>query len=398
MKVLLITSFYSGLRQSVLSNHWQPQGMPAVYKLLEGFKAADIDFHSILIADETKAFESQKLSLDEFSNGSFQIICKTKEKSLLRLADEYTHFKALMRMIINSHKLNEYDLIYIDRANASLLPFLKETYKGKIVLRLHGIGTLYQNFQHSYKFRLLNWWKKNALATPIDLLISSRDGTPVPDFIKHYVHASTPTKVLLNGVDYFQNRPPSSRKISRFLFVGRLEEDKGIKEVVKAFVALTEDEKQKCQIDIVGDGLLKESIEKELIDEKHIIFHGQLSHKETIAFYSACDALISINYLGNISNVILEAIANENALITLAPDSDGKFDKETRSFLSDNALYIARDNVSPELTALVSQLLTTPSQLTQYQALVKQHLKPQLQSWADRVQKEIKMLQDLCEG
>ena len=52
MKILFITNFYSGIQKSILNNEWNPQGMPAIYKLLERLKDQKIYFDNIFFSDK----------------------------------------------------------------------------------------------------------------------------------------------------------------------------------------------------------------------------------------------------------------------------------------------------------------------------------------------------------
>lgn len=395
MKVLTITSFYSGLRQSVLNDDWKPQGMPAFYKLLEGFKENDISFDSALISTHNHHYESQNLQLTQFPNTTFYIICHDQRKSVIRITDQYQYYKQLSKILIQKLRFAHYDLLYLDRASAGLLPFLKKAFKGRIVLRLHGVGTLYQNYSDSLKFRLLNWWRMKAFHTPIDLLISSRDGTPVPSFVKRFVHPTTPVHVLLNGVYKPETIEVQTNEEIRFLFIGRLESDKGIREVVKAFLQLDEAQKEKCWLDIVGDGGLRQEVEQMIKAESHIKCHGPVNHTSVREFYVRTDAIVSTNFLGNISNVVLEAIVAGNAIVTLDADVKANYDQETQRFLGDCAFYVKRQRVTADLHDLLNKLIPNPNQLMQKQKMVQKQLQPQLKSWEDRILTEIRLLQEM---
>ena len=50
-KILFITSFYSGLNDSINNNYWEPKGMPAIVKLLESLKLNSIYFDYIFLSE-----------------------------------------------------------------------------------------------------------------------------------------------------------------------------------------------------------------------------------------------------------------------------------------------------------------------------------------------------------
>lgn len=395
MRVLTMTSFYSGLRQSVLSNQWQPAGMPAFYQLLEGFKKHNVHFDSILFysakQDLVKAHK-----IDHFPEATFKVIAYSTTRSRWRLTDQKRHFNKIMSSVNDHVALDSYDLIYIDREQVGLVPFLKASFHGKIVVRLHGIGTMYQNFQKSLKYRLLNHWRKRAFRTQVDLLISSRDGTPVPDFIKSFVHKKTPVSILLNGVSQAGQKESGPQNLTEFLLIGRLELDKGSLDIVNAFADLSAELKQRCRLHVVGNGSLAKMVEGIAQREQHITYHGEQKHEEVKRFYESCHVCISINYLGNIANVVLEALAHELMIITLKPEAG--FDEESHKFLQNNACYVSRARVKEDLSLLIPDLLGNPGMVRDYQLRVRNELKPQISSWEQRIEQEIDMLRELTKA
>ena len=62
--------------------------------------------------------------------------------------------------------INNHDIIYLDRANVGLIPFIKKEFQGKIILRLHGILNYYQ--------LLLNYFLEVSFLNQQPLSLKSR--------------------------------------------------------------------------------------------------------------------------------------------------------------------------------------------------------------------------------
>ena len=78
-KILFITSFYSGISDSIINNTWNPKGMPAIYKLLEGLKKSDLKFDYCFINNKNQ--KSYKIKNINFPNVFFHIL-HVNQKSL----------------------------------------------------------------------------------------------------------------------------------------------------------------------------------------------------------------------------------------------------------------------------------------------------------------------------
>ena len=62
IKILFITNLYSGLKKSLQNKEWLPEGMPAIYKLLEFLG----DNKGLLIAEVELESEGQHIALPDW--------------------------------------------------------------------------------------------------------------------------------------------------------------------------------------------------------------------------------------------------------------------------------------------------------------------------------------------
>ena len=94
MKILFITSFYSALKESVMSNDWNPSGMPAIVKLFEGLKKKNIDFEPFFIDRNSNNDQLLKLQNKMFNNEVkiLKVSKKLNVKFLRGIGESYSFF------------------------------------------------------------------------------------------------------------------------------------------------------------------------------------------------------------------------------------------------------------------------------------------------------------------
>ena len=74
----------------------------------------------------------------------------------------------------------------------------------------------------------------------------------------------------------------------RFMYAGRLLENKGIRHMLDAFSRLPEE----CSLHVCGDGELAGFVEESSRRDHRIVFHGKLSSERLSELYDFCDVLI----------------------------------------------------------------------------------------------------------
>ncbi len=137
------------------------------------------------------------------------------------------------------------------------------------------------------------------------------------------LHASNAAKIknavyVPNGIDLcrFQNRKERENTRIKFLFVGRLEKQKGVIYLIKAAEILKN--KNDFEIIIVGEGaeadyLMKTALELGLIDL--VRFEGMVSEQMLIEYYLGCDAFVLPSLWEGMPLTLLEAAAAEMSII-----------------------------------------------------------------------------------
>lgn len=142
---------------------------------------------------------------------------------------------------------------------------------------------------------------------------TAKDVICVSNYIKKQFDKYSETKnskVIYNGIDLKKFRIPDSESVGEFrnklkitdeivfLYVGRIEKNKGVLELVKAFSKL---EYLNKKLIIVGSALLGDEQEKQYYEkvlceaqkeQENIIFVGQVSQENICRYYAATDVVV----------------------------------------------------------------------------------------------------------
>lgn len=135
-----------------------------------------------------------------------------------------------------------------------------------------------------------------------------------------------PKTVIPNGIDLekFNPRVPKLKKFAdskiNILFVGRIEERKGLIYLLRAY-KLLEKKFKNLRLIIIGEGELKESCQAFAEDNnlKEIYFEGEKIGKELISYYTSADIFCAPSIYGeSFGIVLLEAMACELPVVAFA--------------------------------------------------------------------------------
>jgi glycosyltransferase involved in cell wall biosynthesis len=97
----------------------------------------------------------------------------------------------------------------------------------------------------------------------------------------------------------------------RFLYVGWLEESKGVLDLLMALKLTAEN----FQLDIVGDGSLQKQVVNAVKSDNRIIFHGWRTKDEVFTFYDTSHCLILPSYIEGFPNTVAEAMMHNCAIV-----------------------------------------------------------------------------------
>jgi phosphatidylinositol alpha-mannosyltransferase len=153
--------------------------------------------------------------------------------------------------------------------------------------------------------------------------------TAVSEAAAEYVSSVSdkPITLIPNGIDLKTYKAPARRsdnkKEKTILFIGRLEQRKGVKHLLEAF-KLVNDSHPQVSLLIAGDGPDRSKLEDMVEDRdiKNVRFVGFITDKEKIDYLRSADLYCSPALYGeSFGIVLLEAMAS--GLVTVAGDNPG---------------------------------------------------------------------------
>jgi phosphatidylinositol alpha-mannosyltransferase len=143
--------------------------------------------------------------------------------------------------------------------------------------------------------------------------------------LKYFEKFKKPKIVIPNGVD-LETFNPKNKKIDKLLdgkinllFVGRIEERKGLIYLLKAFLILKR-KYQNLRLIVAGEGPEKENCKKFVRENnlKDVVFLGSVE-KELPSLYATCDIFCAPSIFGeSFGLVILEAMASGKPVVGFA--------------------------------------------------------------------------------
>jgi glycosyltransferase involved in cell wall biosynthesis len=410
LKILFVTSLYSPLETSIREDKWNPTGMPAIAKLFEGLRNRGIYFDSVMINQRFNTEAGIHKYINSHFGNTFLLVC-TKDakhiskymllKNMWNLSKTIRHFQ-LIRKLLNDKK---YNLIYVDRSNTVIAWFISLFYDIPVFIRYHGIVLLHKHAS-SLKYKFLHPIRYLSFFGNYAYILCSKDGSPVEAFLNRFRRNKVKYSIMLNGIDKSELSNEKDRHlllkelnirgdIPILLFVGRLTNDKGIRPFLESIRNIHHSSKG-FHVIIIGDGELKKWAENFISDNQLgsvITLLGQIGHDQIPKYLSIGDLYVSLNYYGNLSNTVLEALGAGLATIVLKSDGHG-YSATSADVLGDSVLYIDRNHTVRDLEDIINKLLCNSMLTAEYKNRAKRSAQEKLPSWDERIAQEIKLMME----
>lgn len=405
MRVLFLARLFAGLKAGLAKGQWEPGGVPAIYRLIEGL-AADRDVESLTVfsVKEPDARFPKAVRRDVPVIGDTLILPYATPfgVSARRGNAAWNELAHTSRMLSLAARFKP-DVVYANYTN--VLPAALLARAGhRVVLRLMGVQSHHRDIAAG-NAPFFRW----QMQSPFAHVVCTEDGSDPAALIPKLVRPGTPWTVRLNGCDA-KALPDAEVRAFRaetglgarpvVLFLGRLEPYKGAIEFIDAAIALLKAMPDAADVVVVGDGPLRGEMEARVKlagATLPIRFAGAQPHARVNGYLNAADVYVSTNMYGNLSNANLEAIAAGACLVLPTSEPSLPLDTVTdRLIPSDAAVRYSREalpgSLADALCRLVQSRDETAARRARTRALAQQMIRP----WSDVVANDIALLKSVA--
>jgi phosphatidyl-myo-inositol alpha-mannosyltransferase len=202
----------------------------------------------------------------------------------------------------------------------------------------------FHNFVIPYAFQILNRSKSLNILTfhaNVEAIPFSKISIPLFKFFIKKIHGvigvapmimeyfkdfKGKKQIIPNGINlkiFNPNNPKFEKYIDgkiNLLFVGRIEERKGLLYLLKSY-KIVKEKNDNVRLIVVGEGPLRKQCEEYIKENnlKDVVFEGQKTGEDVARFYSTCDIYISPAHFGeSFGIVLLEAMASQKPVVGFA--------------------------------------------------------------------------------
>lgn len=404
MRVLFLARLFAGLKSGLAKGQWEPGGVPAIYRLIEGLAAdRDVDLLTVFNVKEPDP---------RFPNAVRREIPVIGDALILRFATPFgagarranaawNEAAQTARMLRLAARFKP-DVVYANYTN--ILPAALLARAGyRVVLRLMGVQSHHRDIAAG-RAPFFRW----QMQSPFAHVICTEDGSDPAALIPKLVRANIPWTVRLNGCDA-KALPDSEVRAFRaatnlgtrpaVLFLGRLEAYKGAVEFIEAAITMLRKVPGGADVVVVGDGPLRGEMEAHvnaagLAERVH--FAGAQPHARVNLYLNAADVYVSTNMYGNLSNANLEAIAAGACLVLPTSEPSLPLDTVTdRLIPSDTAERYTRNGLPGSLADALCRLVRSPDEIASRRAQTRALAQKMIRPWSDVVAADIAFLKSV---
>jgi glycosyltransferase involved in cell wall biosynthesis len=415
MKILFAVRLFNGFRSSIETGEWAPWGAPTIFKLIEALDTSAHELEFVFtckeVLDEIDTSSDRTVRLAGLRNPVTLLGGEARIPSWTGRLRWYLSERRQARLLLRMARESKPNLIYIDRGNLWAASLLARHYPAPLVYRVMGISPSMTKPYAGYRpHQLLNRYQLKA---PFKLVICSQDGSGGEFWLDRILDPDANRVLLLNGVDLPNgagrdpietggNGDGDNLRLTKVLFVGRLDPLKGCDEFVSAFLAAWRQAPGELRAVIVGEGKRGAELRSRIAEagaQNSVTFTGALGHAEVLAHYRQADIYVSLNKMGNLSNANLEAMRSGCCMIVPSPQREIGVDSATADiFPDDTLLRIPRADDIEGLKNAILHLHRTPDERRargRATHLVAERVIP---SWRDRIDTEVRLLESLAAG
>lgn len=242
-----------------------------------------------------------------------------------------------------------------------------------------------------------------ALLVPVDQIIMTNDGTRGDCVMRWLRLPQRRLHFWLNGVDKSVLGIEHNRVACRMHFglagdcfllltLSRLTAWKRVDRAIRILPSVLARHPD-VHLAIAGEGEEKArlmELARSLGVAGHVAFLGAVSHRDVPLLLSAADVFLSLYDLSNVGNPLLEALAAGKCIVTLATGATADIIQDGKN----GALL--RPNELRRLPELICELIESPQRRHRLEGAAREYAAKCLETWAERVQREINLVERTC--
>lgn len=404
-RILVLSRLFSGLKAGLASGQWEPRGVPAIYRLLEGLAAdPDIELKTVFTSKDDDSRFRRKLHQTIKPIGETWVLPRRAWSGgwLRRLDTLLSEIEQTLWILFFVLRYRP-NLIYASYANIIPAGLLARFGSAPVILRLLGVVPQHRQI-HAGRHPVYGW----LLRAPFAHVVSTQDGSDPAVLLPGLLHEDTPWSVRINGCDakpLDEKAKKAFRKAAGWgerpviAFLGRLEPEKGCIVFAKAVAKLLKRRPNSANVVIVGDGPLRgemETLFAEGDQMDHVTFTGALPHEDAYRHVAAADIYVSTNMYGNLSNANLEAFSAGLCVVMPTSDPDIPLDTATDELIpADVTLRYDRNRMPRSLTDALQNLLDAPEKVTKRRERTRALARTLIRPWSECVVSDIDLLKSL---
>ena len=405
MRVLFLARLFAGLKSGLAKGQWEPGGVPAIYRLIEGLADdRDVDLLTVFSVKEPDPRFPKPVRRDMPVIGETLILpFGTPFGARARRANAaWNEASQTARMLRLAARFKP-DIVYANYTN--ILPAALLARLGyPVVLRLMGVQSHHRDIAAG-SVPFFRW----QMQSPFAHVVCTEDGSDPAALIPKLVRASTPWTVRLNGCDA-KALPEDEVRTFRtetglgtrpvVLFLGRLEAYKGAVEFIEAAITMLRTIPDGADVVVVGDGPLRGEMEARVnmagLAER-IRFAGAQPHARVNLYLNAADVYVSTNMYGNLSNANLEAVAAGACLVLPTSDPSLPLDTVTdRLIPPETAERYDRNALPGSLADALCRLVQSPGEIAARRAQTRALAQKIIRPWSEVVATDIALLKSVA--
>ncbi len=404
MRVLFLARMFAGLKAGLAKGQWQPAGVPAIYRLIEGLAAdRDVELLNVFSVKEPDLRFAKSVRQQIPVIGDTVILPFATPLGAMRRGNmAYNEFAQTARILSLAARFKP-DVVYANYTNV-LPAALLARFGHRVVLRLMGVQSHHRNVAAG-KLPFFPW----LMHSPFAHVVCTEDGSDPAALLPKLVRPDVPWTVRLNGCDA-KSLPADEVQAFRdeaglgarpvVLFLGRLEPYKGALEFIEAAIITLKRMPDGADVVLVGDGPLRVEMEARVAAaglSARIVFTGSQPHARVNQYLNAADIYVSTNMYGNLSNANLEALAARACLVLPTSDPALPLDTVTdRLIPSDAAARYDRTALPESLADALENLLRDPSEIAHRRERTAILARRTVRPWSEVVENDIALLKSVA--